>query len=121
MQTDPDIKTDVPATKERKVNKAEKLAGTKREKKQPNALIGHLESIALDLAADPARALTFTLAPKTGAKRVITVEATGEARQTAVAMLLAAKFEGKKLTVTLNEPNGSVARMLEFKSKARGK
>jgi hypothetical protein len=49
------------------------------------------------------------------------VEATGEARQTALSMLLAAKFEGKKITVTVGEQNASVARTLEFRSKPRGK
>jgi hypothetical protein len=121
MQSDEAIKTQAPAAKEPKVNKAEKLPRAKRADKKPKPLAGHLESVTLDLEADPARALTFTIAPKTGAKRVISVEATGEARQSALTMLLAAKFEGKKITVTVGEQNASVARTLEFKSKPRGK
>ena len=121
MQSDQDIKTEAPAAKEPKVNKAEKLPRAKQADKKPKPLVGHLEAITLDLQAEPARALTFTIAPKTGAKRVITVEATGEARQSALSMLLAAKFEGKKITVTVGEQNASVARTLEFKSKPRGK
>ena len=121
MQSDQEVKTEAPAAKEPKVNKAEKRPRTKKAEKKPKPLVGHVEAVTLDLEAEPARALTFTIAPKTGAKRVMTVEATSEARQTALAMLLAAKFEGKKITVTVGEQNASVARLLEFKSKPRGK
>ena len=121
MQSNQEVKTEAPAAKEPKVNKAEKLPRTKRADKKPKLLAGHLEAVTLDLEADASRALTFTIAPKDGAKRVITVEATGEARQTALSMLLAAKFEGKKITVTVGEQNASVARTLEFRSKPRGK
>jgi hypothetical protein len=121
MQSDQEVKTEAPAVKESKANKAEKLPRAKRADKKPKPLMGHVEAVTLDLEADASRALTFTINPKTGAKRVITLEATGEARQTALAMLLAAKFEGKKITVTVGEQNASVARMLEFKSKPRGK
>jgi hypothetical protein len=112
----PALLTDL-AAKPIKENKAPKLSS---KPKTPKPLLGEVTAIVLDLdAASPQQGLTFTITPKTGPARVVTLEATGEARQSAIAMLVAAKFSGKKMTVTLGE--GNVARQLAFKPKARKK
>lgn len=122
MQSDQVAAQEVPAAKERKQNKAEKLPRTKKTAKSSAELVGRVDSIALDLAADAQTNLTFTLALKSGIRRV-TLEAAGETRQTAVSLLIAAKIADQKVTVTMNGADGkeSVVRTLALKSKQKDK
>lgn len=100
-----------------------KPSRAKRAAKVPNEIVGHVENIALDLSAEPQRGLTFVIAQKSGKPKTIALEATGEARQAAIALLLASKVSGKKLSVAVVTGSENVlnASAMTFKSKPRKK
>lgn len=123
MQTDQDAPQQVPPAKEPKKSKAEKAPTAKKKAKEPAEFVGRVDAITLDLAPDAQPGLTFTLALKSGIRRVFSLVAAGDARQTAVSLLIAAKAADQKVCVTLNGANDktSPVRTLALKAKQKDK
>lgn len=112
--------TKTPVKRERRVNKAERMPRDKA-KRPSNELVGQVKDIEIDLqASDAASAVNITIAPKTGGVQKLSFEAMGEVRQTAIALLIAAKMAGKKVTITLGGEGATrVARSIAVVSKKK--